>query len=105
MTDKRKIEIINMILEWFEKNSYKFRIDCDLRNGGAQGICAITASYLNLETIESRKFNHYMMSGTKHRWKYSAERYKGVYYNTYLFKPGNIKPRVNYLNRLKKSLS
>jgi len=104
MTDKRKTKIIDMVLDWFEKNPDKFHINKDLTTNGARGICVITGYYLGLAKAESKEFNNYIMSATKHRWKYSNITYKGNLYHTYLFKPGNIKPRVNYLNKLKKSL-
>jgi len=90
VTDKRKIEIIDMVLDWFEKNPHKFHI--------YGGICYIT--YKCVKKYEAIMFNEYLMSTTKRRWysQYSP------FINGYIFKPGNIKPRVNYLNELKKKL-
>jgi len=84
MTDKRKIEIIKLMLEWFEKYPDQFHY----------GICLIVRDHPHVVNKEVDKFNDFIMSSTKRRWSY----------NNYIFKPGAIKPRINYLNRLLKKL-
>lgn len=92
LADKRKIEIIILLLNWFNNNNNHIRFK------RLFGICKILSPpsneqeiFPNLSQTEIDLFVSYLMSFTKRR----HYNHKG-----YIFKPGSIKPRINLLNRM-----
>ncbi len=100
MTDKKKIKIIKMVLAWLNgENEYQnIEYNKFSRSKFDYGICGILYFFEKgkiVTSIEKIEFDEFIMDGTKRRYKLRE---------CFIFMPGAVKPRVNYLNKLLKKL-
>ncbi len=92
MEHKKIIEIIKIVLEWFDdkKNQERFIF---YKNGLCDTSRGLVYNH-KLNITEKLIFDEYIMACTNIRWLN----------NLFIFKPGNIEPRIDYLNELLKKL-